>query len=153
MKQNKAKQFLMQVEKYDRMIANKLIEKEQWRSIALGSTAQMGGEKVQTSGNQQKMADAIGKYVDIESEIDAMIDKFVDAKNDVISVIEQLEVDEYDLLHKNYVQRITLQEAADSIDRTYSWATTTHGNALKNVERILEEREKNNGRIERTNEN
>lgn len=148
MQKNKAKQFLLQIEKYDRMIANKLIEKEQWRAIALGTTAQMGDERVQASSSQQKMADAVGRYIDVEGEIDAIIDKFVDAKNDVISVIEQLEVDEYDLLHKIYVQRITLQEAADMDDKSYTSVTTTHGRALKNVEKILEKREEKDERSE-----
>jgi hypothetical protein len=142
MKKNKAQVFLMQIEKLDRMISNKLIEKDQWRLIALGTAAHSDGDRVQSSGSQQRMADAVDRYVDIEREIDAIIDTFVDAKNDVISVIEVLEVNEYDLLHKLYVQRITMQEAADEMQKSYTWATTTHGKALSKVERILEERER-----------
>lgn len=136
----KAKQFLNQLEKLDRIIENKLIEKEQWRNIALGTAPQTTGERVQSSGSKQKMADAIDKYIDIEREIDEHIDRLVDAKKDVISVIEKLDVTEYDLLHKVYVQRVTLYEAADKLDRSYSWATTVHGRALANVQKILDER-------------
>ena len=133
-----AKRFLQQLEKLDRLIENKLIEKAQWYSIALGTTAQLGGERVQSSGSQQKMADAVGKYVDIESEIDCDIDRLVDAKKKVIRVIEQLDVAEYNLLHKVYVQYMTLQEAADACGRSYTWATSTHGRALQNVQSILD---------------
>ena len=141
-KPNKAKDFLKQLKKLDKMIENKLIEKEQWKAIATGTTAQMGGERVQSSGSQQKMADAVGKYIDIEAEVNASIDRLIDKKKDVISVIEQLDVTEYDLLHMVYVQYLTLEEVASIYGNSYSWATTIHGRALKNVETILDERDK-----------
>lgn len=136
----KAKDFLKQPKKLDKMIENKLIEKEQWKSIATGTTAQMGGERVQSSGSQQKMADAIDRYMDIEAEIDHAIDRLVERKNDVISVIEQLNATEYDILHKVYIQYLTLYDVSVVYNKTYSWATTIHGRALKNVQRILDNR-------------
>ena len=135
-----ARDFLKQTKKLDKMIENKLIEKEQWKSIATGTTAQMGGERVQTSGSQQKMADAIARFIDIEKEIDDCIDQLIDTKNDVITVIEQLNASEYDLLHKVYVQFFTLQEVADLYEKSTSWAKTIHKRGLKNVQRILDER-------------
>ena len=137
----KADDFLKQLKKLDRMIENKLIEKEQWKAIATGTTPQMGGERVQSSGSQQKMADAIDRYIDIEKEIDAVIDQLIDTKKDVISVIEQLNAIEYDVLHKVYVQFITLQDVADLYDKSYNWAKTVHGRARKKVQRILDARQ------------
>lgn len=141
-KKSEAQLFLEQLKKLDKMITNKLIEKEQWKTIAQGTTAPLGGERVQTSGNQQKMESAVCKYIDIEKEIDAAIDKLIDTKKDIISVIEQLPAVEYDFLHKVYVQYIELDEIAILYDKSYSWATTIHGNALKHVKEILDEREK-----------
>lgn len=135
-----AKSFLKQLKKLDRMISNKLIEKEQWKAIATGITPQYGGERVQSSGSQQRMADAVSKYVDIEKEIDADIDRLIDTRMDVISVIEQLDATEYDILHLLYVQYKTLDEVAEIYDRTYSNITTIHGKALKHVQEILENR-------------
>ena len=135
-----AKQFLRQLKKLDKMIENKLAEKARWKAIATGTTAQMGGEKVQSSGSQQKMADAVCRYVDIEKEIDEQIDILIDTRQDVISVIEKLKTTEYDLLHKIYVQYMSLQDVADIYENSYSWATTVHGNALKNVQAILDQR-------------
>ena len=63
----KAKDFLKQLKKLDAMITNKLIEREQWKSIATGSTGVSDGERVQSSGSQQKMADAVARYIDIET--------------------------------------------------------------------------------------
>ena len=154
----KAKEFLNQVEKLDKLIGNKMIEKEQWKSIAMGVTS--GAEtvmihgvahlpdKVQSSGNPQKMADAVARYVDIEAEITEIIDRLIDTKQEVISVIEKLNAIEYDLLHKVYIQHQTLRDVAIACERTYSWVTTVHGRALKNVQIILDgmEGEKNEGK-------
>lgn len=136
----KAKEFLSQLEKLDRLIENKLIEKEQWKSIATGTTAKMGSEKVQSSGSQQKMADAVVKYVELETEIDQCIDRLIDTKKDVIAVIEQLHSTEYDVLHMVYVQHLTFFDVAEKYKMSYSWATTIHGRALKDVQRILDAR-------------
>jgi len=154
-----AKDFLGQVEKLDKIIENKLIEIDQWKAIAMNVTS--GGktvlvkvkgkyelqnmEKVQSSGNQQKMADAVARYVDIEKEIDQYIDKLIDVKKDVTSVIELLNTEEYDLLHKVYIQHLPLQDAAEACGKSYSWATTIHGRALKNVQKILDGRGNEDG--------
>lgn len=137
-----ARDFLKQPKKLDKMIENKLNEKEQWKSIATGTTAPLGGERVQSSGSQQKMADAVARFIDIEKEIDECIDNLVDTKKDVIAVIEQLNASEYDLLHKVYVQFFTLQEVADLYEKSISWAKTIHKRGLKNVQRILDDRQK-----------
>ena len=135
-----AKDFLRQIKKLDRLIKNKLIEIQRWKDIANNTTATLSGERVQSSGNPQKIADAICRYIDLEREINQDIDKLVDAKKDVIGVIEQLNATEYDIIHKIYVQHLTLEDVADAYDRTYSWATTIHGRALKHVQNILNKR-------------
>ena len=134
-----AKEYLNQVKKLDLQIRNKLIEKQQWKDIALGITANMDGERVQSSGAKSKMSDAIEKCVDMEAEIDSLVDKLIDTKKDVIQTIEKLDSPtEYDILHKRYIQFMSLQEIADFYNRDYGWVTTTHGRALKSVQEILE---------------
>ena len=135
-----AKDFLRQIKKLDRLIENKLIEIQRWKDIANNTTATLSGERVQSSGNPQKIADAICRYIDLEREINQDIDELVEAKKDVIGVIEQLNATEYDIIHKIYVQYLTLEDVADAYDRTYSWATTIHGRALKHIQNILNKR-------------
>lgn len=138
-----SKDFLKQVEKLDLRIKNKLIEQRQWKDIALGITANMEGERVQSSGAKSKMADAVEKCVDMEAEIDSLVDNLIDIKKKVIQTIEELDsATEYNLLHMRYIQYISLQEIADHYGKDYGWATTTHGRALKSVQAILDEKEK-----------
>lgn len=133
--------YLEQVRRFDTMIQNKLIERQQWMEMATSITANTDGERVQSSGAKEKMADAVIKCVDMESEIDNLVDKLVDTKKEVIQTIEQLASPiEYNLLHMRYIQYKTLQEIADHYRRDYGWAKTTHGRALCNVRLIREKK-------------
>lgn len=136
----KAKDYLQKVSKLDKMINNKMVEIAQWKAIAQGTTGHSDGERVQASGSQQKMADAVCRYVEIEKQLDKCIDKLIDTKQDVIRTIEQLPENEYDLLHKIYIQGKSMDDVADAYGKTYSWATTVHGRALKRVQNILDGR-------------
>lgn len=137
----KAQDFLRQVRKLDLQIQNKLIEKQQWRDVALGITANMDGERVQSSGAKSKMEDAINKCIDVEAEIDCLVDKLIEVKKEVIQTIELLDSPtEYDVLHRRYIQFLSLQEIADHYRKDYGWATTTHGRALKSLQSILDKK-------------
>ena len=120
-----------------------MIEVEQWKSMACGTAAPTMGERVQTSGNKQKMADAVSRYIDLEAEINEEIDRMVDKKREIIGVIEQLPELEYDLLHRLYIQKESFWDAADAFDMSYSAVTTLHGRALKHVQKVIDERKRN----------
>ena len=138
-KKSEAQLKLEQVEKLDAMIKNKLIEQQQWKEVALGITANMGGERVQSSGPKSKMAEALDKCIDMEAEIDSLIDKLIEAKREAIALIEQVDSPiEYNVLHMRYIQYIDLQGIADHYRREYGWATTTHGRAIASVQKILD---------------
>lgn len=138
---SEAQIILEQVEKLDCIIQNKLIEKGQWRDMALGITASMDGERVQSSGSQSRMADAVIKLVDMEAEIDSLVDQLIDKKKEVIGIIEQLQSPmEYKLLHMRYIQYIPLKAISDLWDMEYTNVTTMHGRALRNVQAIWEKK-------------
>lgn len=134
-----AKDYLLRLKKLDKIINNKLIEKEQWQNLATSTTSRLSPDKVQSSGSQSKMADAVIKYIDLEKEIDKLIDEYIKAKTEAIEMIEKLNAVEYDVLHKFYIQGKDFYSIAEDYKRTYSWATSKHGTALKNLQKVLEE--------------
>ncbi len=129
-----ARKFLQQIEKIELQIKNKKYEKERWDDIATSITAQMGGERVQTSGSKEKMAKAVIEAVAVQEQIDVLLDTI----SEVYRVIEKLDTKYYKFIHKIYVQGMTLREVASSEGYSYSWATTMHSRALKEVQRILD---------------
>ena len=138
-----AKDYLLQIQKLDRLIENKLMEVAHWKAVATGVTVCSEGDRVQSSGSKQKMADAVCRYLHMEDEINAAIDRLVDIKQEIIATIELLPIDEYDLLHKIYVQGMEIYEASSEMDKSYRWATSIHGRALVNLQKILNERASN----------
>jgi hypothetical protein len=140
-KKSEAQTFLEQPEKLDIQIRNKLIEKQQWHDIALGITASMEGERVQSSGGKSKMANAVDKCVDMEAEIDGLIDELIDVKKEVIQVLENVNNPTwYNLLHKKYIQHKSLSDIADELNKSYDWVKVNHKRAIRIVQKILDER-------------
>lgn len=136
------KEYLLNIKRLDTIIKNKLAEKQRWQEIATGAAQfRGGGERVQSAGNPHKMQDAICRYIDMEREIDEYVDKLVDAKREIIAVLEQLNPTEYDVLHKIYVQYMEYNDVAVAKNQSYSWVTTVHGRALANVRKIRERME------------
>lgn len=138
-----AKEFLSQMKKINALIENKLAEVQQLKNLVTNTTGNPSPDKVQTDVNPHRMAATIAKYMDLESEIDADIDRLIDARKDIIRVIEQLSATEYDVLHKLYVQDYTLQDIADKHKRSYSWAAAKHDEAVISVQIILDSRKNN----------
>lgn len=140
-KKSKAQIFLEQVEMLDTIIENKLIEQRQWRDLALNITANMDGERVQSSGTKSKMAEAIDRCIDIEREIADAVNALVEKKQEIVRILEKVNSPTgYRILHMRYIQQIDLSDIADKLNKEYSWVTTTHGRALKSVQNILEEK-------------
>ena len=139
-KKSTAQIFLERVEKIDTLIENKLMEQRQWRELAECITANMDGERVQSSSTiTSKMANAVLNCVAMEDEIAEAVDRLIAEKKDVTQTIEKLySPTEYKILHMRYIQHISLTDIADRMDQEYTWVTTTHGRALKNVQKILE---------------
>ena len=132
-----AKEYLKQVEKIDLMIKNKLIEREQALALALSVTSHLTPDKVQSSSSQQKMAEAVERYVSLETEIDNCIDELFDTKKEIISKIEKLEARYYDILHKVYIQYLEYKDIAKQCDRSYSWVSMMHDKALQQFEEMF----------------
>lgn len=128
-----ARSYLEQIQKIDKMIENKMIEKEQWESIATGTAGQVYGERVQTSVNRSKMSDAVIKAIGIEKDIERLTKK----RRQIMDVIERLPAAEYDLVHKVYVQGLSVFEVAEEYGKSYQWGTKVHRSALRNVQEIL----------------
>lgn len=140
-KKSKAQSYLERPEMIDAVVDGKLAEQKQWRELALNITANMGGEKVQSSGSQSKMADAVIKCIDMEEQIAEAVDKLIAEKKDVVQTIEKLySPTEYKILHMRYIRYISLTDIAKQLNKEYTWVTTTHGRALKNVQNILDGR-------------
>ena len=141
----KAIDYLEQIEKMDAKIETKMEELERLQTLAEKTTASLGGERVQASGNQQKLEDCVIKILKAQEEINASIDRFVDYKKEAMELIDRAcDADCIRLLYKRYFSYMKWEEIAVDMNYTYQWISGgLHQRALTQVQKALDERSKN----------
>lgn len=130
-----ARDYLESYEDIIYKIKNKEREVERWRGIAEGSTGSSDGERVQSSGSKEKMANAVVTYSDLEKEIDSLKRR----QASILANIDKLKNKQYDLVYKHYVLGMNIKSIAMSHGMSESWGTTTHSRALQSMQKILDE--------------
>lgn len=137
-----AKEKLSQIKRIDTLIKNKTIEKNKAAAKMLENatsiTSSTDGERVQSSGSKQKMADTVDSGVDRVRRIEKRIAELEAERDSIIAVIEQLPEDEYDILHGVYVQHLTLKQVAANRGQAYSTVAHKHIKGLDMVSCIMQ---------------
>lgn len=138
-----AREYLERVLDIDERIKNKMLEKEQWRSIAECTTVTSEGERVQSSGSLHKMEDAVIKITEIEDEIDEMIKQLINIKQEIIKTIDKVEdTYSYSILHKRYVQNKSIEDIQEEKKISQSTVERKFKEAYDAIQKILDERAK-----------
>ena len=138
------KEYLYRIDDIDSRIRNKHKEKKKHYDLMMDAattiTANMSGERVQSSGSKQRMADTVDEKLTYIQWLDKKIAELEAEKQEISDTIDLLPKDEHDIIHKCYVQNMSLKEVAAERDESYSSTTSTHGTALKRLGEILEKR-------------
>lgn len=136
---SKAQIYLERIQMLDEIIPCKLIERQQWKDLAVSITAQMDGERVQASGAKSKMEQAVVACETVEGEILDSVNRFIAEKQKRVSLLERLDTPiHYKILHMKYVQYKEFVDIADELRMEYTNVTTTHGRALAQIQRLME---------------
>lgn len=133
----KAKEYLQQLQRLDTVINQKMQEVEDLRrKIIMIGSFDYSKDRVQTSPcGDAAFVKTIQKITDLEAEINAEIDAFVDEKHKIINQIQGLrEIKHIKLLFKRYVEFKNLEKIAVEMDFTYQYTRELHGAALQNFE-------------------
>ena len=136
-----AKERLLDIKRLDTLIQNKTAEKKKWEAItmekATSITSSTEGERVQSSGSKQRMADTMDSGIDRVRRIEKRIKELYAEMDALIAIIDGLPEEYSDILHKVYVQYMSLKEVAAIRHESYSTVATNHGRALKMVSEVL----------------
>ncbi len=141
----KAKAYLKQIKFMDAKINTRLEEVTRLQTLATKTTSVMGGERVQASTSQQKMADCVTRIVALKDEINAEIDRFVNRKQEALKIMdEHCDPDCINLLYSRYFQYKPWEQIAVELNYTYKWVSGgLHQRALSQVQKGLDERKVN----------
>ena len=125
-------QYLSMIEKLNLLINNKILEKEELFTIATKTTQENDGMPHAT-GTSDKVGNGTVKILEKEAEIDRAIDLFYDLKTEIIGQIQKLPADEYDVLHKSFVQGMSLVDIADEKGRSLTMVKKIRRSGICNV--------------------
>lgn len=86
-----AKTYLQQALRLDERINSKIEQIESLNSLATKCTSTITGMPRNPSPSTSTMADAIGKIIDLQTEINADIDRLVDLKHEMVRTIKAVD--------------------------------------------------------------
>lgn len=130
----KAKEYLQQLQRLDTMINQKIKELGDLRLMSQS----VGGidyseDRVQSSpSGDAPFVKPVLRMIELEQEINAEIDRFVDEKHEIINQIQALQNPKHiDILYKHYVEFKRLEIVTVEMNFTYQYIVELHGTALK----------------------
>lgn len=150
----KAKDYLLKIESMNSKINAGFDELAQLQALAEKITSTFGGERVQSSGTQQKMEDCIVKIHMKREALEKEIDRFIDYKEEARKLVfDSCEPDCITLLTKRYfgelnknteeIEYKTWEQIAVEMHRSYrNVCMQIHGKALEQLQKGLDKAEK-----------
>lgn len=106
--------FLERVQMLDEMIKAKIAERDQLWDLATNITPVMSGMP-HGGGVSDKVGNLAAKLADLARETNDLIDMYIDHKANVIQTLEKLPAKEFGVLHRIYVQHMTMGECASDM--------------------------------------
>lgn len=129
------RQYLGQINHLNNKINAKLAEIFKYRTMAQSISVAVNPDKVQTSGSQDKMADAVAKIVDLQTECNILVDNLIDKRNTIVKQIESMNDEtEINILYLKYVGGKSFSDISESINYSTRQAIRIHNKAIKNFE-------------------
>lgn len=131
------KEYLSQAYRIDQRINSKLDQVQSLRELTVKATSTLSDTYSSGNGNKQNMEGVIVKIIDLENEIDEEIDKLVDLKHEIVSLIKQVKNPEYKtLLELRYLCFRTWEQIAVEMRYDLSWIHRLHKKALIEIKTL-----------------
>jgi len=135
----RAEEFLSRAYRLDQQIQSKVAQLSRLRACTCGSGLRYGDVKVQSSGQNSRVEDAVLKIMEEEKAINEEIDRLVEIKRQIREVINQ--VDDVTcrlLLEKRNLLFETWPKICMDMRIGERWAQTRHKDAVMIVQGILD---------------
>ena len=126
------KEYLSQAYRIDQRINSKLEQVSSLRELAEKATSTLSDTPCLGNGNKQKIESVIVKIIDLEHEIDEEIDRLVDLKQEIVSLIKHVKNPEYQtLLELRYLCFRTWEQIAVEMHYELRYLHKLHRRALE----------------------
>ena len=127
------KEYLLGYQRINQRVNCLLLEQQRWRELATRVSPNLSG--MPRGGGGGGTQGAISKIVDLETEINTEIDKLVEKRKEIESVIRAVEDSTLRaLLEYRYINGKKWEEIALMMGYDYRWVLRLHGRALSAVD-------------------
>lgn len=128
------KALLQEYRKLDGRINRALSEKQRWEELAV-RISPVYSDMPRGGGNGDRLTEAVQRIIDLEAEIDRDIDQLVDLRRQIEQSIATVQDERLrDILRYRYIDGMTWELIAVTMDFTYQWVCELHGRALQKIE-------------------
>lgn len=123
------KEYLLGYQRLNQRINRLLLEQQQWRELATRVSPNLSG--MPRGGGEGGTQGAISKIIDLETEINAEIDKLVEKRKEIEGIIRMVEDSTLrTLLEYRYINGKKWEEIALMMGYDYRYILKIHGKAL-----------------------
>lgn len=138
----KAKEYLQGIKKANERIDAKLKKRDHLQSMRYKITQTMKQDVVSGGGTNGGFSNASDELIDLEREIDAAVDHYVDLLREAEAMLEQVENQNYyDVLRKRYWEYASIEKIAVDMGYSYRNVCYLHGRALDVFQKALDAHE------------
>lgn len=129
-----AKEYLGQAYRLDQRINSKLEQVASLNELATKCTSTLTGMPRNPNRGTSAMADAVGKIVDLQAEINRDIDRLVDLKREMVRLIKAVDDTEYQtLLELRYLCFKTWEQIAVDMGYNVRHVYRLHDEAVESI--------------------
>ena len=132
------KEYFEQALTLDKRINSKLDHLAALRSLATKASTTLSDMPRGSSRNVHRLEDIISSIIDLETEIDDEIDRFIDMKREYIQIIREIRNPVFQLvMEQRYLCCRTWEKISEELDYELRSLHRLHGEALKVAENLL----------------
>ena len=132
-----AKEYLSQAYRIDQRINSKLEQAQSLRELSEKATVTLSDMPGSGTRNVHRMDGIITKMVDLQSEISSDMDRLINLKHEIITVIGCVEKPELQtLIELRYLCYKTWEEIAVALHLDIRWIHRLHQKALSEIDTI-----------------
>lgn len=134
------KRYLKQAFYLDKLVKSDLDELENLRELATSiQVKDMSNERVQTSGYTDKTSEVAVKIADLQTKINAEIEKLICLKHEIKSRIDAIDNADFKLiLQKRYLGFEKWEQIAKDMNFTYRHVLRLHNDAIGSIQDVIE---------------
>ena len=138
---SEAKEYLLGIALLDAKIDARVSEIEDLKDRLLNITPTLSPDKGGGAGGaHDKMAGTMARIVDLQQQINADIDGFVDKKNVALKMLDGMKNPVHmTILHRRYFLHQSFERIASDMNYSWRWVCKLHGRALQEYEKVMQD--------------